>query len=90
MYFQYDASVEHEGPVTAVSISPDGLRILAGTATGNFGVLDVSSRKYTTLMRSHVSSVLAVALDPLRRQMATVSDDHTIRIWDLDTLQQVS
>ncbi|XP_063961233.1 WD repeat-containing protein 90-like isoform X2 [Lytechinus pictus] len=80
---------EHEGPVTAVSISPDGLRILAGTATGNFGVLDVSSRKYTTLMRSHVSRILAVALDPLRRQMATVSDDHTIRIWDLDTLQQL-
>ncbi|XP_071478368.1 WD repeat-containing protein 90-like [Diadema antillarum] len=80
---------EHEGPVTAVSVSPDGLRVLAGTATGNVGVLDVSTRKYTTLMRSHVANVVAMALDPLRRQMATASNDHTIRIWDLDTLQQL-
>lgn len=80
---------EHEGPVTVVSVSSDGLRILAGTATGNVGVLDVSTRKYTTTMRSHTANVRAVALDPLRRQMATVSDDHTIRIWDLDTLQQL-
>ncbi|XP_071943850.1 WD repeat-containing protein 90-like [Antedon mediterranea] len=80
---------EHEGPVTAVSISSNGLRILAGTATGNIGVLDVSTRSYTTLMRSHTDQVLSFAFDPLHRNIATVSHDHTIRVWDVQTLQQL-
>ena len=81
--------LEHEGPVTAVGITQDGLRILAGTSTGNLGILDISTRNYTTLMRSHTQRVLAMSLDPVRRQLATVSEDHTIRIWDLDTSRQV-
>ena len=52
-------------------------------------MLEVASRAYTTLMRSHISKVLSASLDPLRRQLLTVSEDNTIRIWDLDTLQQV-
>jgi len=56
---------------------------------GNVGILDVSTRNYTTVMRSHVGHVLSVSVDPQRRHIATVSDDRTIRIWDFDTLQQV-
>ncbi|XP_077979468.1 WD repeat-containing protein 90-like [Glandiceps talaboti] len=80
---------EHEGPVTAVDITVDGLQILAGTSTGNLGVLDISTRKYTTIMRAHTDTVTSVSVDPLRRHLATVSMDHTIRIWDMDTLQQL-
>nr|XP_006813552.1 PREDICTED: WD repeat-containing protein 90-like [Saccoglossus kowalevskii] len=80
---------EHEGPVSAVDITVDGLQILAGTVTGNIGVLDISTRKYTTIMRSHTDTVLSVTVDPLRRHIATISNDHTIRVWDLDTLQQL-
>ncbi|XP_070579992.1 WD repeat-containing protein 90-like isoform X2 [Ptychodera flava] len=80
---------EHEGPVTAVDITIDGLQILAGTQTGNIGVLDISTRQYTTVMRSHTDSIASVSVDPLRRHVATVSMDHTIRIWDLDNLQQL-
>ena len=87
--FFFSLLTEHEGPVTAVGITADGLRILAGTTTGNLGMLDISTRNYTTLMRSHTSNVLSVSLDPTRRQLANVSLDHTIRIWHMDTLQQV-
>ncbi|XP_035829418.1 WD repeat-containing protein 90 [Aplysia californica] len=80
---------EHEGPVTASRLSADGLKILAGTSKGNLGVLDVSTRAYTTLMRSHTGRVACFAVDPMRRHLATVSDDGTIRVWDADTLQQL-
>ena len=30
-----------------------------------------------------------MSLDPARKHVATVSQDHTIRVWDLDTMQQV-
>ena len=56
---------------------------------GNLGILDVSTRGYTTIMRSHTDRVLDMSVDPLHRQMATVSLDHTIRVWDMDNASQV-
>uniref|UniRef100_H2ZR20 CFA20 domain-containing protein n=1 Tax=Ciona savignyi TaxID=51511 RepID=H2ZR20_CIOSA len=62
---------EHEGPVVDVDVTPDGVKVLAATAAGTLGYLDVATRKYTTLMRSHTDV------------------DHTIRVWDIDTLRQL-
>ena len=53
------------------------------------GVLDVTTRAYTTLMRSHTDRVLHMSQDVFRRHMATVSADHTIRVWSQDNGQQV-
>ena len=30
-----------------------------------------------------------MSIDPIRRHLATVAEDHTIRVWDVDTMQQV-
>ncbi|PFX32008.1 WD repeat-containing protein 90 [Stylophora pistillata] len=80
---------EHEGPITAVNISSDGLNVLAGTNTGNLGVLNTSARTYSTLMRSHIQKISAMSFDSTHRYLATVSFDESIRIWDLDTLAQL-
>lgn len=80
---------EHEGPVSWVCISPDGLRVLSATLSGHLGFLDVPSREYNTLARSHTAPVLALATECSRGQLATMSQDHTVRVWDLATLQQV-
>ncbi|XP_031206401.1 WD repeat-containing protein 90 isoform X4 [Mastomys coucha] len=80
---------EHDGPVSSVSFSPDGLRVLSTTTSGHLGFLDVPSREYTVLARSHMAPVLALSTELNRGQMATVSLDHTVRIWDLATLQQL-
>ena len=40
-------------------------------------------------MRSHTQQILSCSFDPSRRSMVTVSDDETIRVWDLDTLSQL-
>ncbi|XP_073504675.1 WD repeat-containing protein 90 isoform X2 [Phyllobates terribilis] len=78
---------EHEGPLSSVSISPDGLRVLSSTRSGEVGVLDVPSRGYQTLMRSHTDALLAFSTS--HGQIATVSGDRTIRIWDAASLQQL-
>ncbi|XP_074053166.1 WD repeat-containing protein 90 isoform X2 [Macrotis lagotis] len=80
---------EHEGAVCSVSISPDGLRVLSTTSTGNLGFLDIQSRRYNTLVRSHADLILAFAVEGHLKQLATVSQDNTIRIWDLVTMQQL-
>ncbi|XP_078200304.1 WD repeat-containing protein 90 isoform X4 [Callithrix jacchus] len=80
---------EHEGPVSSVCVSPDGLRVLSTTSSGYLGFLDTPSRVYRVLARSHTAPVLALATEQRRGQLATVSQDRTIRIWDLATLQQL-
>ncbi|CAH2307904.1 WD repeat-containing 90 [Pelobates cultripes] len=80
---------EHEGPVSCVSISPEGLQVLSCTSSGELGVLDVPSRGYLTLMRSHTQSLLAFSHHRFHPQLATVSCDNTIRIWDTQSQQQL-
>ncbi|XP_048030728.1 WD repeat-containing protein 90 isoform X2 [Megalobrama amblycephala] len=80
---------EHEGPVSLVCVSSDGSRVLAATTAGNLGYLDVGSRGYRTLMRSHTGSVLGFSVDGVRRRVTTLSRDSTVRVWDMDTMQQL-
>ncbi|XP_072536252.1 WD repeat-containing protein 90 isoform X2 [Salminus brasiliensis] len=80
---------EHEGPVSLVDVSSDGLSVLAATSTGNLGYLDVSSRGYCTLMRSHTATVLGFSVDGIRRQITTASKDCTVRVWSMDSMQQL-
>ncbi|XP_039991620.1 WD repeat-containing protein 90 isoform X3 [Xiphias gladius] len=80
---------EHEGPVSLVSVSSDSLQVLAATSTGNLGFLDVSSRGYNTLMRSHTDTVLGFSVDGIRRHLTTASSDGTVRIWNMDSLNQL-
>ncbi|XP_067101587.1 WD repeat-containing protein 90 [Osmerus mordax] len=80
---------EHEGPVSLVSVSADGLSVLSATSTGNLGYLDVSSRGYSTLMRSHTDAVLGFSVDGVRRRLTSASRDGTVRVWDMDSMQQL-
>ncbi|XP_026880574.2 WD repeat-containing protein 90 isoform X2 [Electrophorus electricus] len=80
---------EHEGPLSLVHVSSDGLSVLAATSTGNLGYLDVSSRGYRTLMRSHTATVLGFSVDGVQRQITTASKDCTVRVWAMDSAQQL-
>ncbi|RXM28033.1 WD repeat-containing protein 90 [Acipenser ruthenus] len=73
---------EHEGPVSLVNIGPEGAHVLAATSTGNLGYLDVSSRAYSTLMRSHTDTVQGFSIDGIRRNIVTVSLDNSVRLFD--------
>ncbi|XP_061562423.1 WD repeat-containing protein 90 isoform X2 [Phycodurus eques] len=80
---------EHEGPVSLVSVSSDSMQVLAATCFGNLGFLDVSSRGYNTLMRSHTGTVLGFSVDGIRRHLTTASSDGSVRIWSMDSLHQL-
>ncbi|XP_051635803.1 WD repeat-containing protein 90 isoform X7 [Manacus candei] len=80
---------EHEAPVSSVCISPDSRKVLCSTAAGSLGYVDIQSRDYNTLMRSHKAAVLGFSVGGLRKQIATVSQDSTIRVWDLVSMQQL-
>ena len=74
---------KHEGTVSAVDISLDGLKVVCGTLYGSLGVLDKSSQRYRTLLRSHTNKILFMDFHVQRQNIITVSEDKTIRLWDI-------
>lgn len=70
-------------------MSPDGLRVVAGTECGTLGLLDVPSQSYSTLLRAHTGVVHTVAAMAGGQQFCTGSADGTARVWDAASQQQV-
>lgn len=66
MHVTIDLQAEHEAPVTAIGLAPDGLTIAVGTENGAIGCLDVPTHQYRTLLRSHTDTINAVAVDTHR------------------------
>eukprot|EP00794_Sanderia_malayensis_P008708 gene8708-9637_t len=48
---------------------------------GNLGLLDIATKSYKTLVRSHLKEVLSFSFDNIRSHVATVSADESIKIW---------
>jgi len=86
---EFYLEAEHECEVTSVDISPDGYRVAMGSVRGSLGVLDMSTHKYSTVMRSHRDIISDVDLDRNKTEFATVGGDGTIRVWDIDSHDQL-
>ncbi len=80
---------EHEAAITVAVFSPDNTKIATATINGNLGILDIVRKDYITLVRSHIDIILDASIDPMRKYIATVSNDSTIRVWDFETCKQL-
>ncbi len=74
--------VHNPSPVTLVGISPDGTLVSASDET--LRLWDASGRQ-RHLLAGHTAPVLAVAFSPDGRKLASVSVDHSLRVWDTST-----
>lgn len=90
---------QHEGAVSAVNVSPDGMKVLVGSCNGAIGILNIAEQRYDSLLRSHTQEVVAMAtcsmpsntdtgFTSLKQEVVTASLDGTLRIWDLANAQQ--
>lgn len=86
---QFLMEAKHEGTVCSVDLSADGLKVACGTLNGSLGVLNKSNQRYWTLLRSHTASIIAMDFHIPKKNMITLSEDETIRLWDLTTFDQV-
>lgn len=71
------------GGPDAIAFSPDG-QWLAFTDKEFVKVYDISGREVTRL-RGHNGTVRALAWLPSGKQLATASNDQTVRLWDVTT-----
>eukprot|EP01035_Chromulina_nebulosa_P017181 gene17181-22697_t len=87
-FSDYLMEANFEGSVTSIKSNSDGSKLLVGSDAGTIGILTVSQHSYSTILRSHVSSITQVAKRGSGEEFATVSNDKSIRVWDLYTGQQ--
>ena len=61
--------------------------LLSHDLQGTIGILDASTKEYSTVIRSHVAMVTCI--DITTKHLISCSTDGTIRIWDMVTMNQV-
>ncbi len=79
-------------PLLGVSFSPDS-RLLASAGVINKAdvviVWDIEQRKSRQIFYGHSDSVWGVAFSPDGRSLASGAIDATVRVWDLETNQEL-
>jgi WD40 repeat protein len=61
---------------------------VVGTTSGTLGVLNTQDHSYLTLLRSHTKCITAIVSNPSGDELASLSTDGSIRIWDTVSLEQ--
>jgi WD40 repeat protein len=74
---------EPEAEVLSVAISPNGLMIASGDASGTVRLWDIHGKPIGQPFRGHEHGVLSVAFSPNGRYIVSGSDDYTVRLWDI-------
>lgn len=80
-----------EGTAQAIAFKPQGLTCAIGTSVGTASVFSydpivrqvVPDRELLRVLGGHSAAVRALAFSPDGKQLATASDDATVRVWNL-------
>ncbi|KAG8708632.1 hypothetical protein FRC09_001120, partial [Ceratobasidium sp. 395] len=80
------SSIRVDDPVLAVSVSPNGHRIVSGSKGGKVQVWDVETGDVVlTPLKYHLNQVNCVAFSPDDRWIASNSPGNTICVWNAET-----
>ena len=77
----------HVDDVSCAKVTPDGLRVVVGTKSGDVLLIDASSAKRILQMQGHVGSITDLDLSQ-NNSIASASTDQTARVWDASTGSQ--
>jgi len=61
--------------------------IVCGCLNGTIGALSVEKKKFTVMIRSHSDNIIDMKYHKSARKILTISEDFSIRIWDLMKLK---
>jgi WD40 repeat protein/tetratricopeptide (TPR) repeat protein len=76
---------EHDSMVSAIAFSPDGERIVSGSADKTIKVWDATNGTELMTLRGHEDAVSSAGFSPDSKLIVSGSKDGTIRLWDAVT-----
>jgi WD40 repeat protein len=82
--------LNHAAAVDDVAFTPDGRGVVTAGWEAAISLWDASSLRLLRRMEGHTSLVVSIAIDRVRRTLASAGIDGTIRLWDLESGQERS
>jgi WD40 repeat protein len=78
---------DHKNFVVAVAVTPDGKKVVSGSADQTLRVWDLESGQCLATFEGHTGGVQAVAVTPDGKMIVSSSVDMTLKVWDLESGQ---
>ena len=78
-----------EGPATAIEISSDGRRVLAGFADGTLILWDRVSEEELARLSGHQGSINDIEFAPGSDNALSAGDNHSVIVWDTVSGEQI-
>ena len=75
----------HENWVCSIAFSPDGARLVSGSADRTIKLWDVKTGECLQTLEGHSNWVMSVAFSPDGARLVSGSADRTIKLWDVKT-----
>ncbi|MFL5625950.1 MAG: caspase family protein, partial [Ktedonobacteraceae bacterium] len=79
----------HRREISSVAFSPDGTKILTGSADGTAQLWEMESGKLLKVFKGHQDGVCSIAFSPDGTKILTGSDDKTVRLWEIGSGETV-
>ncbi|MBN2383085.1 protein kinase [bacterium] len=82
--------LETERHLRCLCFSADGRYVLVGDGYGQVSIRETASGRLIGTLEAHQDRVTNIACTSDSRIMATVSEDHTASLWNLETRQKIT
>jgi len=80
---------DHEAPITALSLSPQGQWLVSGDEDARLQVRSLDLEQPSYPLEGHTRAISALAISADERWLASGSRDRTVRLWNLETATSV-
>lgn len=88
-FSEFYLEAKHEGPVTSVDISWDGIHVTCGVENCSIGMLNMSTNAYKTILRAHMGDVIGLDVQTSTGAIGSISRDNTIRVWNPASFEEM-
>jgi tetratricopeptide (TPR) repeat protein len=73
------------GNVDAIAISPDGIHLAIGTATGEIVIREIGSLRIVSKWKAHSAKINSITYSPTEPLLISMACDSMIRFWESNT-----
>ena len=77
----HELPIFHDGPVSVMAFSPDGLVFASGSEDRTGRLINAKDRRLIAILDKHKAAITSLSFSPNSKKFVTSSKDGTVKIW---------